>query len=242
MHHEGVKDLTAVCRAYLDSGAAAPTMSTDDLVSHMVEAGIGGGDAFASLVELNELLGGRRIRDRSERDRAIFHTIGVPSDFRFTDQSAAFVEFFDFGVAAPCEVGLNRAGSVVADFGLGAEPLEVAESFEIFLEGQAREMLAAVTYDHDVRAEVPGSIDDLLAVLPEEERVAEVCDRWTTWWHGEAYLARLSTLWNAARTPQLAVWTDRKVPSSFARLIGNDQASRDPRRAERGPSPGWWCS
>ncbi len=57
--------------------------------------------------------------------------------------------------------------------------------------------------------------------LQADGQVAPASDRWTTWWHTDDYLARLSTMWDDQRTVRFVVRQGGSIPDAFARLFAN---------------------
>jgi hypothetical protein len=203
---------------YLALATTVQTMTSGEVVEHFEEAGIHVGD-FHDLLDVNSALGGLQLPRPGDRSRKIVETIGVPTHYRPTSPTELFVPFFDFGVAAPCTVGISRSGSVVADFGNDLSPIEVADSFEVFVEGQALEYRAQSIDTQPARVDLDVDRNEAPHWLPAGDRVEEASDRWTTWWHSPTYMARLSRMWDGLRSPRLTVWAAEDAPNKFSDLV-----------------------
>jgi hypothetical protein len=217
-----MRELTSTCNAYLAKSERAPTMSDSEIAEKLEAAGIAAA-SFTRLFDLNAALGRRRIavrqRTADNRLRTVFHQIGVPQGEEPTIDPKPSFEFFSFGVAAPCTVQVTRSAAVVADF--GGPTVDVADSFEVFIEGVARRVLAEKSGWTLRAVNIERNMDEVLLELPPDDIVAEASDRWTTWWHGSNFLAEFFTMWDISgqRSLQLNVWANGSVPAAFVRHL-----------------------
>ncbi len=211
--------LTATCLEYLALSAAAPMMANAVITAQLHAAG-GKAQEFARVLDLNQRFGGLRLPAPDPRP-SIFCTIGVPPHTRIDVSPGASIPFFDFGVAAPCGVDILQTGAVVADFSNDLPLVDVADSFEIFLEGLAREWHGWRRFETTDGRELSGSVTDVRPSLTFPGYVAEASDRWTSWWQTDDYLARLSTMWDYQRTVQFVVWHSGALPDAFDRLLAD---------------------
>jgi len=212
-------EVTSVCAEYLAAASPVRTMTNAELTDQLRTADIDPAE-FSRILDLNDSFGGLQLPMPDPRP-SIFHTIGISPRLRIDRSATTSVPFFDFGVAAPCGIEILSSGAVVADFSNDLPPVEVADSFEVFLEGLAREWLAPQLFETSDGRELPGNITDAMHGLQADGQVAPASDRWTIWWHTDDYLARLSTMWDYQRTVRFVVWHGGSIPNAFAHLFAN---------------------
>jgi len=211
---------TKICEDYLARGKPFRTMSNTE-IAVLLESHEIAPHRFNELLRLNDMIGGRRIpvaQTINGRTRTIQHSIGVPPDASLSDSSDPSVEYFAFGVAAPCTVEVSELGTVIAQCGSGPE--EVAESFPMFLEGQAHEVFAeSLGWPVSTATYTDRTATTLRAELPTESLVTEATDHRSAWWHTNDYVADLTTFWMGSTDVRLRVWSKSGAPPSFERFL-----------------------
>lgn len=213
------QEVTSTCAEYLATARSVRTMTNSELVEQLKAARLDPSD-FTRILDLNGSFGGMKLPTSDPRP-SIYHTIGIAPRARINLTPPVSIPFFDFGVAAPCDVEILRSGAVVAEFSNDLPPVEVADTFEVFVEGLALEWLAPQIFGKSDGRQLAGNITDARRNLVAKGRVAPASDRWTTWWQTNDYAARLSAMWGHQRTVQFVVWHSGNIPASFDHLFAN---------------------
>jgi len=210
--------LSEVCAELLSRAEPAKALAYADLGDALAEHGLPPSQS-RRLLELHARFGCRRIRDLS-RETQIWLTLGAQRVERTNDANDVIVEFFDFGVAAPYGVFVTPDGAVLASDGIAR--INVARSFECFVEGIAHEQHASEKFDSAVGATMQLGWAELLELLPTDPVVAAASDDHSVWWLTDSWAARLRKTWETEPPPRsidLTVWNAASAPEQFKNLL-----------------------